>query len=170
MSVRPPSKEDAGWLAEIHLAAWRAAYRGVMTDEYLDGLSVEQAAATWRSSIESPRAGIQHLVAAVDDHPVGFAIIGPAHGDYASDTGQLHAINVHPEWWSQGVGSALFGAAERGLAGLGYSQAFLWVEKGNSRAQLFYQKHGWVNDGGTMEDNRFIPPISELRYSRVFST
>lgn len=170
ISVRTPFAEDARHLAEIHIAAWRAAYRGVMTDEYLDGLSADRAAATWRSSIEAPEAGTQHLLAAAGGRPVGFAIFGPASGDYAPAAGQLHAINVHPEWWSRGVGSALFAAAERGLAELGCFQALLWVEAGNNRARDFYTRHGWASDGGIWEDNRFDPPLSEVRYRRVFSS
>ncbi|MBG6226264.1 hypothetical protein IWX63_002851 [Arthrobacter sp. CAN_A2] len=52
---------------------------------------------------------------------------------------------------------------------LGYSQALLWVEKGNTRAISFYTKHGWLDDGGTLEDTRFKPPIAELRHSRTFT-
>jgi len=60
--VRPASEDDAARLAEVHVAAWRATYRGVMTDEYLDGLDVGRAASAWRRNIREPGDGTVHLV------------------------------------------------------------------------------------------------------------
>src|SRR5699024_2039260 len=37
--VRPAHVSDAGRSAQIHIAAWRCAYRGIMDDEVLDRLS-----------------------------------------------------------------------------------------------------------------------------------
>jgi GNAT superfamily N-acetyltransferase len=167
-SIRPAVDHDAGRLAEIHIAAWQATYRGIMTDERLDGMSVERATSNWQRSIADPAKGTEHLIITCDDLPVGFAIFGPAPDDYDSDTGQLYALNLDPRWWAKGLGSTLFSAAERKLAELGYSRAFLWVAKGNERAISFYNKHGWLEDGGILEDARFDPPIIELRYSHTF--
>ena len=108
ISVRAATVHDAARLAEIHIAAWRATYRGVMTDEYLDGLDVDRAASAWRRNILEPRQGTIHLVVQSADAVAGFAILGPAAGDPDPGTGQLHAINVHPDCWAQGVGSVLF--------------------------------------------------------------
>ncbi|MFF2244014.1 GNAT family N-acetyltransferase [Arthrobacter sp. NPDC058130] len=168
MSVRAATEDDAARLAEIHIAAWRATYRGVMTDEYLDGLDAERAATAWRRNILEPREGTLHLVVQSGDEVVGFAILGPATGDTATGTGQVHAINVHPDWWAQGAGSILFAAAEQMFIERGYRRAFLWVAAGNNRAISFYNKRGWLDDGATLEDPRFDPPVSENRHSRTF--
>lgn len=165
ISVRPAVDDDAGRLAEIHVAAWQATYRGIMTDERLDGMSVARAALRWRRNITDPAAGTEYLVVTHNDLPVGFAILGPAD-DSEPGMGQLYALNLHPDWWARRLGSMLFGAAEQRLTTLGYSRGFLWVAQGNERAITFYNKHGWLDDGGTLEDERFDPPISELRHSR----
>lgn len=169
ITVRPAVDHDAGRLAEIHIAAWQATYRGIMTDERLDGMSVERAASNWRRNIADPAKGTEHLVVVHDNLPVGFAIFGPAPDDSAPGTGQLYTLNLHPNWWAQGLGATLFSAAEQRLAALGYSRAFLWVAKGNERAISFYNKRGWFDDGGIMEDARFDPPITKLRHSRIFA-
>ncbi|MBG6218155.1 ribosomal protein S18 acetylase RimI-like enzyme [Arthrobacter sp. CAN_A6] len=155
-------------MAEIHLAAWRATYRSVMTDDYLDGMDAERAATAWRRSILTPPEGTVHLVAEDDDEVVGFAILGPGTGDSEPGTGQLYAINLHPAWWAKGIGSVLFAAAEHELIDLGYERAFLWVEKNNDRAITFYSNRGWLNDGATLEDTKFEPPVSGSRHSRSF--
>ncbi|RKR29955.1 GNAT family N-acetyltransferase [Arthrobacter oryzae] len=168
ISVRAATEDDAARLAEVHVAAWRATYRGVMTDEYLDGLDVVRAAAAWRRNIGAPAVGIEHLVVLSGTDVAGFAILGPASSGSAPTTGQLHAINVHPDWWAQGLGSVLFEAAEQKLIELGYDRAFLWVEKGNTRAINFYSNRRWLADGETLEDARFDPPVAENRHSRTF--
>lgn len=167
-SVRAATDLDAARLAEIHIAAWRATYRGVMTDEYLDGLDVGRAAKAWRRNILEPRGGTIHLVVQTGHVVAGFAILGPATGDADAGTGQLHAINVHPDWWARGAGSVLFAAAEQKFIDLGYDRACLWVAAGNNRAISFYSKRGWHDDGATLEDPRFDPPVSENRHSRIF--
>ena len=167
--VRAATEDDAARLAEVHIAAWRATYRGVMTDEYLDGLDVGRAASAWRRNILEPREGTHHLVVQSGNEVVGFAILGPAAGDTDPGSGQLHAINVHPDNWAQGAGSVLFAAVEEKFIELGYEQAFLWVEKANNRAISFYSNRRWLDDGGTLEDTRFSPPVAENRHSRIFS-
>ncbi|MCC3267024.1 GNAT family N-acetyltransferase [Arthrobacter gengyunqii] len=174
--VRPPVESDAPRLADIHISAWRAAYRKVMSDEYLDGLNPEAQTRGWRRNIREPRPGTFHLVAETDSGVAGFCILGPAEdaadstseSASASATGQLYAINVHPDSWAQGVGSALFAAAEEKLMSLGYHRAMLWVEANNERAIDFYTKRGWLDDGGTLQDTRFDPPVAERRHSRGF--
>ena len=168
ISVRAATVHDAARLAEIHIAAWRATYRGVMTDEYLDGLDIGRAASAWRRNILEPRQGTIHLVVQSAGEVAGFAILGPVAGDADPETGQLHAINVHPDWWARGVGSVLFDAAEQQLIDLGYDRAFLWVAKGNDRAISFYTNRRWLDDGGTLEDTRFDPAVAERRHSRTF--
>jgi ribosomal protein S18 acetylase RimI-like enzyme len=166
-SVRAATEHDAARLAEVHIAAWRATYRGIMTDEYLDGLDVGRASSAWRRNILEPREGTHHLVVQSGNEVVGFAILGPAAGDSDPGTGQLHAINVDPGWWAQGAGSVLFAAAEQKFIELGYERAFLWVEKSNDRAISFYTNRRWLDDGATLEDTRFDPAVAEKRHSRI---
>jgi GNAT superfamily N-acetyltransferase len=168
INVRPATEDDAARLAEIHVAAWQATYRGIMTDEYLDALDTGRATAAWRRNIVEPRDGTIHLVVQSGDAVAGFAILGPAPADTAPGTGQLYAINVHPDWWAQGIGSVLFAAAEQKLTELGYDRAFLWVAQGNERAVSFYGNRGWAADGETLDDDRFSPPVAESRHSRTF--
>ena len=166
--IRPPLERDARGLAEVHAAAWRAAYRGAMTDEYLDGMDVERMTEGWRRGITAPTQGTAPLLAEVSGEVAGFVIVGPPDADAEPGTGQLYALNVHPTWWAQGIGSALLAAAEQKLHDLGYERAFLLVEKNNHRAIGFYTGRGWKPDGGTLEDTRFNPPVMESRHSRTF--
>lgn len=137
-----------------------------MNDEFLDGLNHERYTQGWRRNILAPAEGIVRLVAEVGGSVVGFAVVGSPGSETAPSTGQLHAINVDPRWWGKGIGAALFAAAEKELVSLGYEKGFLWVEATNDRAINFYNRRGWVDDGGTLTDERFAPPVLERRHSR----
>ena len=54
--IREAVPGDARSIAEIHVRAWQAAYRGQLTDDYLDGLSVEDRLEQHRQSLEAPPA------------------------------------------------------------------------------------------------------------------
>jgi len=41
MKIHLATPDDALPLARLHVAAWRAAYRGLVPDEFLDGLDVD---------------------------------------------------------------------------------------------------------------------------------
>ena len=159
ISVRTATDADAARLAEIRIAAWRATYRGVMTDAYLDGLDVGRATTAWRQNILEPKDGIFQLVVQSGPQVVGFAILGPAAGDSDAGTGQLYAINVHPDWWAHGVGSVLFAAAEQKFIELGYRRAFLWVDRQQSGHQLLQQAR--------LARRRSHPGRHQLRSARV---
>src|SRR5437870_7004792 len=54
LSIRDATRADARAIAEIHVAAWRAAYRGLIPDDYLASLSVEKRTAFWETIIGRP--------------------------------------------------------------------------------------------------------------------
>jgi GNAT superfamily N-acetyltransferase len=149
----------------VHVRAWQAAYAGLMPQEYLDGLDVGQRAEAWRRRLEQP---VSHplLVATVEAAVAGFVTYGPARDDASGDAGELYALNVHPDRWSAGVGSALLSAAQDALADLGFDRAVLWVVPGNARARRFFDLRGWVAEAveRTIEIRGVTVP--EVRYHR----
>lgn len=51
VEVRRAVPEDARAIAAVHVGAWQVAYRGLMADELLDGLSVAQREEVWREAL-----------------------------------------------------------------------------------------------------------------------
>lgn len=172
-AVRGATLEDATALAHVHVAAWRAAYRGVMTDAFLDGLEVRQWAERWRETLGGTR-GPEHapetvLVVEIEGGPpVGFAVTGPERqlSPLSKARGELWAINIAPEAWGQGLGRLLLRAAEQALADAGHREAILWVVAANPRARRFYEQAGWYADGAEKRDARLGFEVHEVRYAR----
>ena len=46
--IREATAFDSTALARVHVASWRAAYRGIIDDDWLDALSVDAQAARWQ--------------------------------------------------------------------------------------------------------------------------
>jgi GNAT superfamily N-acetyltransferase len=98
MAVRRATLEDADAIGSVHVASWRAAYRGLMPDEFLDALSVEERAESWRrgfvQAAATPPDRSAVLVTVVDGEAVGFAALGPArrHPAVALPGGEIRVL------------------------------------------------------------------------------
>jgi GNAT superfamily N-acetyltransferase len=130
--------EDAAASASVHIRSWKAAYRGVLPDEFLDGLDLEARVLSHQRLIKSDEMGF--LVAERENEVVGFSLLGKADDE---GWGEVLAIYAVPEVWGTGVGHELMDASADWLVGAGFSRGLLWVIDSNDRAHDFYQRQGW---------------------------
>jgi ribosomal protein S18 acetylase RimI-like enzyme len=171
MKVRRARPEDAARIAESHVLGWQAGYRGLLPQDYLDGMQADgRRLERWARTLEAPdwsRGGV--LVAEQDDGQLaGFARFGATRDedDDPAKVGEVYSIYLAPTAWGQGLGRALMSAALEHLAAAGYAEATLWVLDTNARARRFYAAAGFSADGGAKTDNTYGFPIRELRYRR----
>jgi GNAT superfamily N-acetyltransferase len=147
-TIRAARPEDARSVAEVHVDSWRHTYRGILADEYLGRLSVEDRESMWLGAFADPDPKSGALVAEADGHLVGFASFGPSRDEDAPDgTGEVPAIYVEPAALGTGVGRELFAAVTETLRDAGFTRATLWVLEANASARRFYEKAGWSWDG-----------------------
>jgi GNAT superfamily N-acetyltransferase len=142
--VRAATVDDAAAIADVHVAAWRAAYRGIVSDEAIAARDERTRTHQWRGNLVNPGT----LVAMRYGVVVGFASAGAAHREGEEEHGELYALYVHPDEWGGGVADALIEAAEAELRSAGFGEAVLWVFAQNPRARRFYERNGWHDDGG----------------------
>ena len=148
MQVREAVLADAHDVAKIHVQTWQAAYRGIVAESYLDGLSVEAREVNWRRAIESGKPSI--LVADDVNDLLGWIAFGRCRdSDKLSNVGEIEAIYVAPQNWSTGVGRALWLAARERLRAAGFSSVTLWVLARNERAKKFYASAGFQLESGS---------------------
>ena len=164
-SIREAVPGDAPDFASSQILAWRATYAGILDASYLAGMDVERLTEGWERLLGNPDQAVRRLALTVDGTAVGWSGFGRPRDDVAGKTGELHALNLLPAYWSLGLGSALFLASVEGLRAMGYEHAYLWVADGNGRAIRFYERHGWYRDGLTKQDARFDPPLLERSFS-----
>jgi len=174
--VREATVDDADAIARVHVDSWRGAYRGLVPDSVLDGLSVERRAEGWREWLAPDRAtrrnidGLGRIIAAArtwvaerEDRIVGFVNAGPSRESDVANCGEVYAIYVLPEAWDNGVGAALMNAAVSWLR-TRYAGAMLWVLAGNDRGRAFYEKGGWGPDGSVQKLDFDGIDLDEVRY------
>jgi GNAT superfamily N-acetyltransferase len=150
LTVRRASPADARAIAAVHVASWRAAYRGLMPAEVLERLSVDGRERDWRGWLAAGGARHFTLVAERDGRLLAFCTVEmPAReDDEPDDVAAIPALYAHPDAFGAGVGRALIEAAVEAARDAGYREAVLWMLEGNRRAEAFYERGGWRRDGG----------------------
>ena len=147
-TIRPATPKDAQRLAEIHVSAWQAAYRGQLDDEYLDGLKVDDRLEQHRRSLQEERGDWRTWLAEDGGRVVGFAVTGPSEdADAERSTAEVYAIYLEPDRVGTGLGRDLFDHAVTDLRERGFDAITLWVLETNERARRFYEAAGWRPDG-----------------------
>ena len=160
---------DVGGVAEVSVAAWKAAYRGLLPTDYLEQLTAASRVQAWRTALERPVRPGGLRVVSEDEHGSvsAFLASGPAHAETeAGTTGQVYVLNVDPAQWGKGHGTALMTEALRSFDVAGFASAVLWVHPANARARRFYERLGWRNDQEQREQEVFGVLFPELRYRR----
>jgi ribosomal protein S18 acetylase RimI-like enzyme len=165
--VRPAVLADAPAIAAVHVATWRDAYAGLLPDDFLAGLVVEEWAERWRGRLCAPADGIFTLVLESGGQVRGFVSGGPDRHGAAG--GEVFAIYVDPRCQGLGAGRRLLAGAVRSLAEAGFAEARLWVLAGNEPARAFYEAQGWRPEGVEKPwtyDRDAGRSVPEVRYVR----
>ena len=166
LRIRRAGIPDARAIAEIVVAGWQSAYRGLVPDGFLDSLSVAGRETAWREMLaRDSEGGLPAWLAQRDGRPVGFVSSGPPRDeDVPLSTAEVHAIYVLPEAWRGGVGRALLETATGHWRARGSGTLVLWVLEDNDRARRFYEAMGWQPDGGRQVLEIAGAKLYEIRY------
>jgi ribosomal protein S18 acetylase RimI-like enzyme len=142
MPIRPATLNDAPVLAHIRVTSWRAAYAGLMPDDFLAGQSLEEHLAWWQKQLSSPDPKAATFV--MEDEAVfAFATVGPEKdGSFPAYPYEVYAIHVLPDAKRRGAGRLLMAAVARHLQHHGVRSMMLWVLRDNTPARAFYEKLG----------------------------
>ena len=134
MIIRKAIKDDARQIAEILVEDWQIAYRGIIDDDYLDSMSVEE-----RYKIESQRYNI-YMVAEIGKEISGFSW-NEMISDEEADC-EIIALYVRNAKRSSGIGRALFRNSIDFFKASGKKKMIVWCLKENYEARKFYEKMG----------------------------
>ncbi|MGI5366349.1 N-acetyltransferase family protein [Streptomyces iakyrus] len=162
---------DCDRVAEIRVGGWRSAYRGLIPQSYLDGLSVEEDAERRRAFLSQGDGSVVNLVAEdAGGELVGWACHGPyREGEVRTEDAELYAIYVHPRHVGQGAGRALLTESVARCSAAGHGRLLLWVLKENDRARRFYERAGFRADGAEEPFEVDGVAVVEVRYARALA-
>lgn len=140
--IRRATPADLPAIADLHVASWRAAYRGMLSDSYLDGPMQDL-----RDGWSSLGAGRLVLVACEEERVHGFAAFWPDHQDGA----YLDNLHVDPSLRRAGIGAALLRASIAAVRARGVGSMWLSVMAQNTAARRFYAAQGGRETATFME-------------------
>ena len=132
--IRTAEKEDVWQIAEILVEDWQTAYRGIMDDDFLDSLSVDQ-----RYEIEVKRYE-KYVVAAEGNEVLGYAWLEPTEDEPADC--EVIALYVRYSKRNKGTGKLLMQYAFHHFREIGKKRMIVWCLKENAESRKFYEKVG----------------------------
>jgi putative acetyltransferase len=134
-TLRPAAPDDVDAIADLFHRGWHDVHPGRVPD----GLTERRTLQAFRDRVEKRvRVTDETTVAEVDVQVAGFVMV---NGDEAEQ------VYVDRSFRGSGVAALLLSEAERQIADAGHDVAWLVVVRGNDRAQAFYAKQGWVDEG-----------------------
>lgn len=143
MGIRRAVAGDEKGMAEVHVSSWKTTYNGLVADDFLDSLKVEERELTWKKGIIHTQA----FVAEDDRRIVGFANGGHERsGSYPGYDGELYAIYLLKECQGKGTGQKLVRYVAGALKEAGFRSLVIRVlEENPSRG--FYEALGGIPVG-----------------------
>ena len=115
--LRGATAEDSLAMGKVYCEAWKAAYRGMMPDAFLDSLTDENCAPPpERISPDNT------IVWEADGVVCGLANFGPGRDADSGDMAEIRSIYVLPACWQSGIGRKLIEGAADALRRLGYTR------------------------------------------------
>lgn len=167
--IRLATENDAEAMSYIHSRTWKSAYASFLPHEYLNSLTDEGWIPIFRRAFKDKIH--EAAVFETDGMPTGCITFGrgrmgqtcnfaAGQGDVCKDTpkeydtcgcneksGEIISLYVLPEYWSTKQGYQLTRFAVERLRNQGFKACYLWVIKGNERAERFYNRFGFRSTG-----------------------
>lgn len=142
LEIVKATASDSAAIAQILVSSWQAAYRGIMPDEMLDNLSIQQREEVWRNHLNS---GGEAYFLRLSGEAVGVVEVCKFRDSIEgfSEWGEIPVIYLLPERYGYGLGSELMQFALAILAQRGQENVGIWVLQKNTRAIHFYKAHGF---------------------------
>jgi len=136
--VRAVAASDVTAIADFQTRCWREAYRGVVSQAYLDRVDVADRERRWSERLAS---GTRRIVLA----EIGATVVGVVNWGLADvdDVPALELMSLYVDADHRGTGLA----GKLIHRAVGTSPAHLWVFEDNPRAKGFYAKQGFRFDG-----------------------
>lgn len=139
VDIHRAHESEAAEVAEVHLASWQSAYRGIIPHQTLEKMIARRGDAWWQKAI----AGGTHVIV-IDFNGVivGYVTVGFNRASTLPHDGEIYELYLLPEYQGIGLGKQLFNNAQSVLAHYGMESIVAWVLEDNEPACLFYERLG----------------------------
>lgn len=152
--------EDVPEVASLHAAAWKVAFRGILSDELLDDFGGYELEEGWKEILK--RTNRINLLFEQQGKVAGLI----AFQEYpdTNTEGEIIGIYVSPESWRKGIGSKLIRKAVERMKEAGFTDLYLWTMTQNQISNRFYLKEGFEKTDETKTSIRSGESFEETKY------
>ena len=163
--IRKALLEDAYDYAACHVSCWLSAYKGIVSDDFLDSMPVEIERRTerYRQAFTVPD-NCEYYCVIYAERMIGFLFISKSSDEDKPLAGEVVAIYLLEGYWGRGYGRKMMDYAVEKLRHIGHNEIILWTFEKNDRARRFYEKYGFSFDGTKKEMTNWGGPLSLVRY------
>ncbi|MED2799759.1 GNAT family N-acetyltransferase [Bacillus thuringiensis] len=140
LRIEKAKKEDIKDIARVYVDGWKTTYQGLVTDDYLESLSYEEAERKWFDLLNSENQTFIYI--AIND---AGKVIGFAAGQNSDDknfAGELYSLYLLKESRGLGAGRQLVSAIAKEFKEKGIESMMVWVMKKNKSGLGFYERMG----------------------------
>lgn len=164
-TVRPAALSDSEGIARVHTRSWQSAYRGLLPDEWLDGLKWQDRKERWDRGLRAGSPTTIYVATNPQKEIVGFASMGPTRDEdlEPDEFFELYAIYLLPDIWNLGVGSKLLLTIARQIPS-NFHWLSVWVLRDNIQGRSFYETRGFTADGAAKMAEIGSNQCEEVRY------
>lgn len=151
LEIRRAGLHDARRIADIHVAAWRETYAGMMPAATLAGLDVEEWAGRWRGNLaDADPAAATFLALDETGEAAGFGFCRRQTNQKMAPlgfTGEIDSLYLLRRIQRRGAGRRLLRRMAAHLVSHGCDSASVWVFRDAQHARRFYEAHGAADTG-----------------------
>jgi len=164
ITIRKALPEDAHDYAMCHISCWQSAYKGIVPDDFLQGMwaSKEERVEKYRKAFAEP-GDSEYFCVMYAERMIGFFFMSKSRDEDKSHAGEVVAIYLLEEFWDKSYGRKIMDYAVDRLKNQNYSEIILWTFEENARARRFYEKCNFKFDCAKKEMT-WGKPLTLVRY------
>ena len=165
MEIRFAGREDLENIAGLYVRNHKTVYRGLLSEKYLNGLTVHSALKKWEKRLQNEDSVI--WTAWEGDSFLGFAAAMPDRE--TEQTWYLESLHVTEDARGKGVGTALIKTAAQYAHEHGYRKMSICIVRGNDSAGSLYHRLGAEHHSFFEDDfNGTVSASEKLIWDRLY--
>ncbi len=138
MEIRFAQCEDLRQIAQLYISNHKSTYQGLLSDEYLQGLTLEYGLNKWTQYL----AGGKGKIWVACDQGIFSGFAAGTDDKVLPDTWYLDSLHVIPEARGKGIGTRLIRAIGKFALENHYTKMSICIVRGNAAAGSLYSKLG----------------------------
>ena len=138
MNIREANAEDMELIANLYVMNWKKTYVGLLPDNFLNGLTVNDGINKWQKYLTKEKHRI--FVAYENENFLGFSAC--KEDEELKNCLYLDSLHVSESSRGKGVGTKLINTVGSYAYIKGYEHMSICIVKGNDNAKRIYEKMG----------------------------